>query len=75
MLKKVGYQVEVFNGYCDVTREVGDQMQEVCFDIQVLLVEFFTNAVRCVRGECEGEHGLSPQYFTTIAVNESLTQE
>lgn len=67
MLKNIGYQIEAFNGYRDATEEVGDQMREVCFDKQNLLIEFFTNAVRCVRRECQDEQrGLCPSIFAAI---------
>lgn len=51
MLKSVGYKAEAFNGYHAVCRENLDQIKEACFDIQIQLVEFFTGAVKSMRGD------------------------
>lgn len=53
MLKSLGYKAEAFTGYYTASREDLDQMKEACFDIQIQLVEFFTCAVKSMRGEEE----------------------
>ncbi|KAJ4313469.1 hypothetical protein N0V84_009394 [Fusarium piperis] len=55
MLKSLGYKAEAFKGYCAASREVLASMKEACFDIQIQLVEFFTSAVKSMRGEEEEE--------------------
>ena len=54
MLKSLGYKAEAFKGYYTMSRENLDQIKEACFDIQIQLVEFFTSAVKSMRGEGEG---------------------
>lgn len=52
MLKSLGYKAEAFKRYYSASSwENLDQVKEVCFDIQVQLVEFFTTAVKSMRGE------------------------
>lgn len=52
MLKSLGYKAEAFKQYYSASSwENLDQVKEVCFDIQVQLVEFFTTAVKLMRGE------------------------
>ena len=52
MLKSLGYKAEAFKQhYSASSLENLDQVKEVCFDIQVQLVEFFTTAVKSMRGE------------------------
>lgn len=53
MLKSLGYKAEAFKGYYTGSRKNLDQIKEACFDIQIQLVEFFTSAVKSMRGEEE----------------------
>lgn len=55
MLKSLGYKAEAFNGYYTASPQNLDQVKEACFDIQIQLVEFFTSAVKSMRGEEETE--------------------
>ena len=65
MIKSIGYKTEAFNGYCASSGNIDNRMKEACFDIQILLVEFFTDAINTIRGEfetlrdgeCVGKHG------------------
>lgn len=55
MLKSLGYKAEAFKKYYSASSQENlDQIKEVCFDIQVQLVEFFTTAVKSMRGEEDG---------------------
>lgn len=52
MLKSLGYKVEAFKRhYSASTQENAAQVKEACFDMQVQLVQFFTIAVKSIRGE------------------------
>lgn len=52
MLKSLGYKAEAFKRYYSASSRWDlDQVREVCFDIQVQLVKFFTIAVKFMRGE------------------------
>ncbi|KAL7952428.1 hypothetical protein V8C34DRAFT_323297 [Trichoderma compactum] len=52
MLKSLGYKVEAFKRhYSASTQENAGQVKEACFDMQVQLVQFFTIAVKSIRGE------------------------
>ncbi|OJJ42592.1 hypothetical protein ASPZODRAFT_125317 [Penicilliopsis zonata CBS 506.65] len=51
MLKSLGYKAEAFISYYAVCKDNREQIKEACFDIQVQLVEFFTGAVKSMRGE------------------------
>ncbi|TEY42388.1 hypothetical protein BOTCAL_0391g00040 [Botryotinia calthae] len=53
MLKSLGYKAESFKDYYYSSKDKFDQIKEACFDIQIQLVEFFTSAVRSMRGEEE----------------------
>jgi hypothetical protein len=53
MLKSLSYKAEAFKRYYTMSRENLDQIKEACFDIQIQLVEFFTSAVKSMRGEEE----------------------
>ncbi|KAF2811394.1 uncharacterized protein BDZ99DRAFT_507903 [Mytilinidion resinicola] len=53
MLKSLGYKAEAFKVHYTAARESLDQIKEACFDIQIQLVEFFTSAVKYMRGEEE----------------------
>lgn len=52
MLKSLGYKLEAFKWhYSRLTQENAGQVKEACFDMQVKLVQFFTTAVKSLRGE------------------------
>ncbi|KAH8695778.1 hypothetical protein GQ44DRAFT_744505 [Phaeosphaeriaceae sp. PMI808] len=51
MLKSLCHKAEAFVGYYDNSQETSDQFKEVYFEIQVRLLEFFTNAIKTVCGE------------------------
>ena len=51
MLKSLSYKAEAFKQYYYASSQDNlDQVKEVCFDIQVQLVEFFMTAVKSMRG-------------------------
>ncbi|GFF21642.1 hypothetical protein ATEIFO6365_0015021400 [Aspergillus terreus] len=56
MLKSLGYKVEAFMAYYVACRDKPEKMKEACFDIQIQLVEFFTTAVKSLRGEEDTSH-------------------
>lgn len=57
MLKSLGYKAEAFKRYYStLSRDNLDQVKEVCFDIQVQLLEFFTTAIKSMRGEEDETH-------------------
>ncbi|KAK1826926.1 NB-ARC [Podospora conica] len=63
MLKSLSYKAEAFKVYhAVVSQDDLLSMKEACFDIQVQLVGFFTNAVRCIRGGEEEEWGSGALY-------------
>ncbi|CZT09258.1 uncharacterized protein RCO7_04091 [Rhynchosporium graminicola] len=50
MLKALGYKAQAFNRhYSTISQGDPDHVKEVCFDIQVSLVKFFTTAVNTIR--------------------------
>ena len=49
MIKSLALKAEAFNSYCIGQSLVRDVEKEVCFDMQVQLAEFFTNAIRYIR--------------------------
>jgi hypothetical protein len=52
MLKSLSYKVEAFKQhYSASTQENASQVREACFDMQVQMVQFFTTAVKSMRGE------------------------
>lgn len=52
MLKSLGNKAEAFEHHYSASSQRNlDQVKEVCFDIQVQLVEFLTTAVKSMRGE------------------------
>ncbi|KAF4992903.1 hypothetical protein FGRMN_6846 [Fusarium graminum] len=53
LLKTIGYRVDSFNTFWSATPTVMSQMKEACFDIQVQLLEFFIDVIRCLRGDPE----------------------
>lgn len=71
MLKSLGYKVEAFQQYYSAsTQENAGQMKEACFDMQVQLVQFFTTAVKSMRGE-DPSSCLQREF---IATNQALSE-
>ncbi|EHK22215.1 uncharacterized protein TRIVIDRAFT_191059 [Trichoderma virens Gv29-8] len=57
MLESLGYKIEAFEQhYSASTSENANQVKEACFDIQVQLVQFFTTAVKSLRGKEDETH-------------------
>jgi hypothetical protein len=58
VLKSIGYKADSFNTYMAAATSVSNQLKESCFDMQVQLLEFFIDAIKCMRGEFwDNEHG------------------
>lgn len=54
MLRSLGYKTESFQQYYFASSSENlNEVKEVCFDIQVQLVEIFTTAVKYIRGEVD----------------------
>ncbi|PNP48425.1 hypothetical protein TGAMA5MH_00463 [Trichoderma gamsii] len=72
MIKSLGYKVEAFKQhYSASTQENADQVKEACFDMHVRLVQFFTIAVKFMRGE---EHSWSWLQREFINTNQALSE-
>jgi hypothetical protein len=60
VLKSIGYKADSFNSCVATLPVIPSQIKEACFDIQVQLLEFFVEAVKCIRGEeDDGRYGRS----------------
>lgn len=58
MVKSLAHKAEAFNSYCDAVLAVGNPIKEACFDMQILLVEFFTVLINYIHGAGEApQHG------------------
>ncbi|KAG8163347.1 hypothetical protein KVR01_006644 [Diaporthe batatas] len=52
VLKSIGYKADSFNQVCCATTPVmTGQMKEACFEMHIQLLEFFIDAIKCLRGE------------------------
>ncbi|KAJ6084951.1 hypothetical protein N7499_004580 [Penicillium canescens] len=56
VLKSIGYKADSFNACVAAMPVISRQMKETCFDIQVQLLNFFIDAIKCMHGE-DGDDG------------------
>ena len=49
MIKSLVLKAETFNNYCTIIHEASDLVRDVCFDIQLQFVEFFTASIKRIR--------------------------
>ncbi|KAI0893451.1 pfs domain-containing protein [Annulohypoxylon nitens] len=88
MVKSLSLKAEVFNNYCTTKNAIGNAINEVCLDMQVQFVEFFTISIQCIRAIESGaqeysaiSEGTSPQQqiqkhyeLATLVIGESLSR-
>lgn len=49
MIKSLALKTEAVNAYCSRSHEIDATIKEVCFDIELLLVEFITSSIKQIR--------------------------
>ena len=60
MIKHLVNQAEAFNGFCSAMSEVGNLTKEACFDMQLLYLDFYVSAIRCIHDPGEMQYGTFP---------------
>lgn len=57
MVKSLSFKAEEFNNYCTSRTTIGHAANEVCFDMQIQFVRFFTVSIKCIRAMDSSEQG------------------
>ncbi|KAJ6010017.1 hypothetical protein N7522_005033 [Penicillium canescens] len=74
VLKSIGYKADSFNACVAAMPVISRQMKETCFDIQVQLLNFFIDAIKCMHGE-DGDDGYEKlvQFNLPISIRDKPT--
>lgn len=70
MIRSLAYKVEGFNQYCKRCHSMTNAVNEVCFDIQLQFVSFFTASIKLIHGA--GELDFPHKYVTTTSAEQLI---